>query len=62
MECVDLYFVLLAVFGGLDLHGEQRSPVQTVLAMTAEAGATEITVRTDIDWKVSLLTYTNFVG
>lgn len=47
------YLPITAVYGGLDLHGRQRSPVQTYLAATAAAGDDSITVSSDVDWVVS---------
>ena len=50
IELVYIWFT--AVYGGLDLHGRQRLPVQSYLADTAVSGATQITVSHDIDWQV----------
>ena len=47
-----VYIWFTAVYGGLDLHGRQRLPVQSYLADTAVSGATQITVSHDIDWQV----------
>ena len=51
------HVIFVAVFGGLDLHGIERTPVQTTLASTANAGATQITLKHDVDWKVRKTNY-----
>lgn len=48
-----------AVYGGLDIHGRQRSPVQTTLSETAAAGADVIKVMQTVDWQVSSRIKTN---
>lgn len=45
-------FMISGVLGGLDLHGRQRSPVQTTLQSTAYPGDTSISVTTSVDWEV----------
>jgi len=40
-------------YGGLDLHGRQRSPVMALLSATVEVGGTTINVNQDVDWQVS---------
>ena len=49
-----LSHIFTAVYGGLDIHGKQRSPVQSFLTATANAGASEITIGHDVDWQVCL--------
>ena len=49
-----LSHIFTAVYGGLDIHGKQRSPVQSFLTATADAGASEITIGHDVDWQVCL--------
>jgi hypothetical protein len=38
--------------GTLDMHGPERSPTWTLMETTAEPGATQITLRTAVDWMV----------
>lgn len=53
VECHVFHFYFgAAVDGGLDLHGRQRSPVQSRLISTAAAGATSLSVEHVVDWRV----------
>jgi len=54
---------IAAVFGGLDLFGEQRNVTWTHLAETAESGSNSITLETAVDWNVGdeiIVTTTSF--
>ena len=47
-----LFILITADFGGLDMHGQNVTTTWTQLASTADAGATSITLQTDVDWQV----------
>ena len=45
---------VIAMYDGvLDLHGVPRTPTWTSLNVTAEIGATQITIIRDVDWQVN---------
>ena len=41
-----------ANFGGLDMHGQNVTTTWTLLASTADVGATSVTLQTSVDWQV----------
>ncbi|XP_013405337.2 fibrocystin-L [Lingula anatina] len=43
---------VIGVFGGLDLHGKDRSVVWTQLSQTANPGDNSITVKATVDWEI----------
>ncbi|XP_067950541.1 fibrocystin-L-like [Watersipora subatra] len=54
---------VIAVSGGLDLHGKQRETLITTLSKTAQAGASTIMLRQETDWEAGesiMLTATSY--
>lgn len=50
--CFTSFSYISAVYGGLDIHGKQRSPVQSYLTATADVGDDQIAISHDSDWQV----------